>query len=65
MLKCLSPDNYRDKGMTNSEQHVNVKNNKYRHMKTTSIPSLIILTLIVLSFTYCSQKKKYKYTISY
>ncbi|PHS51283.1 MAG: hypothetical protein COB01_10850 [Lutibacter sp.] len=28
MLKCLSP-----KGMINSEQHVTVKKNKYKHMK--------------------------------
>jgi hypothetical protein len=45
MLKSLSPN-----GKTNIEQHVTIKNNKYRHMKNVKISSaVIILSMVLLS----------------
>ena len=47
ILKFLSP-----KGMTNSEQHVSVKNNKYRHMKK----QMLFILLLIVSYTSQSQE---------
>ena len=48
MLKFLSL-----KGITNSEQHVSVKNNKYQHMK-----KIISIFILLIAFTACENEKK-------
>jgi len=56
MLKLLSL-----KGMTNSEQHVNIKNKYYRHMKLNN--TIIFGICILLGFSQCKNTKELAYSL--